>query len=221
MRELLLRRGVDLEAARQRAKFAYGIVETAGGGLGLLSFGPLAERLGRRGAFAVYQAVALVVVPFTCYVPQTEWQMLCTLPIFGFFTLGIHAGFAIYFPELLPEPAAGDGSGRLFQRRSPGGGAHALALGRIEVANRARARSDRAESVVLGGNRSAVVLAGDQGSTAAGVNARASPSSEHPPACVERLARFTDPASVGRKPDGASSIARIRCTVAFLICPRG
>jgi MFS family permease len=114
MRDLLLRRGVDLETARQRAKFAYGIVETAGGGLGLLSFGPLAERLGRRGAFALYQAVALVVVPFTCYVPQTEWQMLCTLPIFGFFTLGIHAGFAIYFPELFPSRLRATGAAVCF-----------------------------------------------------------------------------------------------------------
>jgi MFS family permease len=114
MRELLLRRGTDLETARQSAKFAYGIVETAGGGLGLLSFGPLAERLGRRGAFALYQTVALVVVPFTCYVPQTEWQMLCTLPIFGFFTLGIHAGFAIYFPELFPSRLRATGAAVCF-----------------------------------------------------------------------------------------------------------
>jgi MFS family permease len=114
MRELLLRRGVDLESARQSAKFAYGIVETAGGGLGLLSFGPLAERLGRRGAFALFQAVAIVVVPFTCYVPQTEWQMLCTLPIFGFFTLGIHAGFAIYFPELFPSRLRATGAAVCF-----------------------------------------------------------------------------------------------------------
>jgi MFS family permease len=114
MRELLLRRGVDLEAARQSAKFAYGIVETAGGGLGLLCFGPIAERLGRRGAFLLFQAVALIVVPFTCYIPQTEWQMLCTLPIFGFFTLGIHAGFAIYFPEFFPSRLRATGAAVCF-----------------------------------------------------------------------------------------------------------
>ncbi len=114
MRELLLRRGVDIETARQSAKFAYGIVETTGGGLGLLSFGPIAERIGRRGAFLLYQVVALAVVPFTCYVPRTEWQMLCTLPIFGFFTLGIHAGFAIYFPELFPSRLRATGAAVCF-----------------------------------------------------------------------------------------------------------
>jgi MFS family permease len=114
MRELLLRGGADVETAQQRAKFAYGIIETAGGGLGLLSFGPVAERLGRRGAFALFQAVALVVVPFTCYVPRSEWQMLCTLPVFGFFTLGIHAGFAIYFPELFPSRLRATGAAVCF-----------------------------------------------------------------------------------------------------------
>ena len=51
--------------AAQQAKFAYGIVQTAGGGLGLLSFGPLAQRFGRRGAFAFMHAMALVIVPVT------------------------------------------------------------------------------------------------------------------------------------------------------------
>ena len=37
-----------------------------------------------------------------------------TLPIFGFLTVGMHAGYAIYFPELFPrgsgEPAADSAS---------------------------------------------------------------------------------------------------------------
>ena len=32
------------------------LLTTAGGGLGLVCFGPLAERLGRRGAFFFFQA---------------------------------------------------------------------------------------------------------------------------------------------------------------------
>jgi MFS family permease len=114
MYDLLTRSGLDDQSASQRAKFAYGIIETAGGGLGLLSFGPLAERLGRRGAFALMLAMAFLIVPFTCYVPQTETQMLCVLPVFGFFTLGIHAGYAIYFPELFPSRLRATGSGICF-----------------------------------------------------------------------------------------------------------
>lgn len=114
MEELLVRLGTSAESATQRAKFAYGIVETAGGGLGLLSFGPLAERLGRRGAFALMHVLALVIVPITCYLPQTETQMMCVLPIFGFCTLGIHAGYAVYFPELFPSRLRATGSGVCF-----------------------------------------------------------------------------------------------------------
>ncbi len=43
--QMLLRDGVSADRAAEQAKFAYGIVETTGVGLGLLSFGPL-----RRGS---------------------------------------------------------------------------------------------------------------------------------------------------------------------------
>ena len=49
------------------------------------------------------QLMALIIVPVTCYLPQTYGQMLCVLPLFGFFTLGMHAGYAVYFPELFPD----------------------------------------------------------------------------------------------------------------------
>ncbi len=113
-RELLVANGVPLAEAREDAKFAYGIVQATGGGMGLLAFGPLAVRWGRRRAFIAMQLAALLVVPFTCYVPATYWQMLLVLPIYGFFTLGIHAGFAIYFPELFPTRLRATGAGFCF-----------------------------------------------------------------------------------------------------------
>jgi MFS family permease len=112
--ELLVRNGESQETAAQKAKFAFGIVQAAGGGLGLLAFGPLAERLGRRGAFAVMLVLALAIVPITCYVPRTYGQMLAILPVFGFFTVGIHAGYAIYFPELFPNSLRATGAGVCF-----------------------------------------------------------------------------------------------------------
>ena len=113
-KELLARSNSNPALTDDRATFAYGIVETAGGGLGLLSFGPLAERLGRKWAFAALQLGAIIIVPVTCYVPQTYAQMLCILPLFGFFTLGIHAGFAVYFPELFPNHLRATGAGVCF-----------------------------------------------------------------------------------------------------------
>ena len=113
-RELLVRHGISAAAAAQRAKFAYGIVQTAGMGIGLLSFGPLAERLGRRAAFLVMHLCALGIVPVACYLPHGYGQMLLVLPAFGFFTGGMHAGYAIYFPELFPDHLRATGAGVCF-----------------------------------------------------------------------------------------------------------
>ena len=36
------------------------------------------------------------------------------LPVFGFLTLGMHAGYAVYFPELFPTRLRGSGAGFCF-----------------------------------------------------------------------------------------------------------
>ena len=113
-RELLVRGGADPAAAAQRAKFAYGIVQTAGMGLGLLAMGPLSERLGRRGAFLLMHLGAVAIVPITCYLPQTYGQLLAVLPVYGFLAGGMHAGYAIYFPELFPDHLRATGAGVCF-----------------------------------------------------------------------------------------------------------
>ncbi len=112
--ELLLRNGVAPGPAAQQAKFAYGIIQAIGGGLGLLAMGPLCVKLGRRWAFALMHLAALLIVPITCYLPATYGQLLVILPVFGFFTLGIHAGYAVYFPELFPTHLRATGAGFCF-----------------------------------------------------------------------------------------------------------
>lgn len=113
-REFLARKGWNPSAAAQQAKIAYGIIETIGMGCGMFSFGPLADWLGRRGAFLLMHVVALAIVPITCYLPHSYWQMLALLPIFGFFTGGMHAGYAVYFPELFPDHLRATGAGVCF-----------------------------------------------------------------------------------------------------------
>jgi MFS family permease len=114
VREMLVRNGMAAGAAAEEAKFAYGVVQTAGAGLGLLAFGPLCARFGRRRAFAWSHLAACIIVPITCYAPQTYGQLLMILPVFGFLTLTMHAGYAIYFPELFPTHLRATGAGFCF-----------------------------------------------------------------------------------------------------------
>jgi MFS family permease len=112
-KELLLRNGVAAAQAAQSGKFAF-IIETIGGGIGLLSFAPLCVRVGRKWTFILLHLGAFIIVPITCYLPSTYHQLLLILPVFGFLTLGIHAGYAIYFPELFPTHLRATGTGFCF-----------------------------------------------------------------------------------------------------------
>ena len=112
--QLLERGGMDANSAATRAKFAYGIIQTAGGGAGLLAFGPLCARFGRRWTFIAMQGLAFLIVPITCFGPRTYQQLLWILPVFGFLTLGMHAGYAIYFPELFPTHLRATGTSFCF-----------------------------------------------------------------------------------------------------------
>ena len=109
-----MRHGTPAAEAAQRAKFAYGNIQALGSALGMLSFGPLAMRFGRRRTFVFYHVAALCVVPLTCFVPTTYGMLLALLPLYGFVTIGIHAGYAIYFPELFPNHLRSTGTGFCF-----------------------------------------------------------------------------------------------------------
>ena len=102
-RERLIADGVDPAEASQKAKIAYGIIQTIGGGLGLILFGPISARLGRKKTFILFHLAALIITPIACFAPQNYTMLLFILPAFGFFTLGMHAGYAVYFPELFPN----------------------------------------------------------------------------------------------------------------------
>lgn len=104
--------------AIKRAEMLSMVLNTIGGGLGLVLFGTISNRLGRRGAFILYHAVAffMVLLLFQVLIANqvaSLWLALF-LPIFGFFTLGMHAGYAVYFPELYPTRLRGTGAGFCF-----------------------------------------------------------------------------------------------------------
>jgi MFS family permease len=87
---------------------------TTGGGLGLLAFGPACERFGRRGAFLAFHAGGLVAALIVFQAVRSVALLLVTLPAFGFLTLGMHAGYAVYFPELYPTRLRSAGAGFCF-----------------------------------------------------------------------------------------------------------
>jgi MFS family permease len=113
-KDFLVRHGVAGAEANARAKFAYGNVQALGAGLGMLSFGPLAVRFGRRRTFVYYHLAALIVVPLTCFLPFSYGMLLALLPFYGFCTIGIHAGYAVYLPELFPNHLRSTGTGFCF-----------------------------------------------------------------------------------------------------------
>ncbi|HTL18187.1 MAG TPA: MFS transporter, partial [Patescibacteria group bacterium] len=78
------------------------IVLNVGSLAGYLTFGPLAERFGRRPIFAVMCLGSLIMLPVTFLSPHSYFHVLLLLPFLGFFNNGIFSGFAIYLPELYP-----------------------------------------------------------------------------------------------------------------------
>lgn len=87
---------------------------STGGGLGLLAFGPICARIGRRPAFLFYYLGGMAIALVCFLVLTSVTAVMIALPIFGFLTLGMHAGYAVYFPELYPTRLRGTGAGFCF-----------------------------------------------------------------------------------------------------------
>ena len=93
------------------------IMQNAGGFLGIYAFGVVAQRMGRRPAFAIAFVLAMISTAsvFLLLKPGAVagrldfWQQIVCfhrifwmIPIMGFCQLALFGGYAIYFPELFP-----------------------------------------------------------------------------------------------------------------------
>jgi MFS family permease len=104
-----------LDAATQTLKASVAtMMLNAGALVGYLSFGPLADRLGRRAAFAIMCAGSLVMLPVTFLAPAAYARVLALMPVLGFFNNGVFSGFPIYLPELYPTRIRATGAGFCF-----------------------------------------------------------------------------------------------------------
>lgn len=99
---------------QEKASFAYMLMNVTGGFAGLLLFAPITMLTNRRIAFAFYHIGALVVVPITFLGATAYWHTLVLLPVTAFFVVGMHAGYAIYFPELFPTRLRATGASFCF-----------------------------------------------------------------------------------------------------------
>lgn len=111
-----LKRAGDPEWS-SKSKIAFGFIQTAGAGAGMLAFGPLSARWGCKKTFMLMHLAAVVATPLVCWLPHAMGSytvLLMLLPVFGFFAQGIHAGYAAYFPALFPTHLRATGSGFCF-----------------------------------------------------------------------------------------------------------
>jgi predicted MFS family arabinose efflux permease len=119
-------------ALRQaRGSQAYLVMNFTGGSLGLLAFAPLASWFGRRAAFAFYHLGAAIVAPAVFLGATTYAQALWLLPVMAFFVLGMHSGYAIYFPELFPTRLRATGSSMCFNSARVLGAAILIVRGQL------------------------------------------------------------------------------------------
>ena len=96
-------------------RVSYAVIMLNVGALaGYLSFGPLADRWGRRRVFAMMCLGSLVMLPVTFLTPRSYVQVLWLLPLLGYFNNGIFSGFPIYLPELFPTRVRATGAGFCF-----------------------------------------------------------------------------------------------------------
>jgi len=87
------------------------LLQDVGSLLGMFSFTLAAAHFSRRAAFLGAFAFCLVAVAYTFSSLHTESDVYWMLPLMGFATLSVFAGYSIYFPELFPTRLRGTGVG--------------------------------------------------------------------------------------------------------------
>lgn len=100
----LIAEGVDKALIPGKLTFAAGVtsmIQNVGSFFGVYGFGLLAQRVGRRPAFAVALVAAMFSTALVFWRLQ-NFSDFWMIPLMGFCQLSLFGGYAIYFPELFP-----------------------------------------------------------------------------------------------------------------------
>jgi len=90
------------------------VISTLGLLVGQVAFGPISQYIGRKNTFIIYHIGAFLISLVVFQWVTAIQPLYILLPIFGFFTAGMHSGYAVYFPELFPTRLRGTGTGFCF-----------------------------------------------------------------------------------------------------------
>ncbi|MBI2434153.1 MAG: MFS transporter [Candidatus Hydrogenedentes bacterium] len=96
--------------ASQKASVAV-MFQNAGAFFGILLWGWLALRIGRKYTFALTFIACTIAVPLTFHLTTSFTMALLLFPIMGFCTTALFGGYAVYFPELFPTRLRATGTG--------------------------------------------------------------------------------------------------------------
>jgi MFS family permease len=101
----------ELQKTIDKARSRGTLLQDAGALLGMFSFTFAAAYFSRRSAFLGSFVLCVVTVAFTFSSLHTASDVNWMLPLMGFATLSVFAGYSIYFPELFPTRLRGTGVG--------------------------------------------------------------------------------------------------------------
>ncbi len=103
---------------------------------GYLTFGFIADRIGRRQAFVIYTVAAAVLVPIYGQMARSPMVLLLLGPLIGYFGYGYFSMFGGFVAELYPAAVRATGQGTTYNIGRMAGavapytiGVHCLAAG--------------------------------------------------------------------------------------------
>jgi MFS family permease len=91
--------------------FGWILAVQAGAYFGYLSFGFIADRLGRRNAFILFMIVAALLVPVYGQMARSPMALLLLSPVLGYFGSGHFSMFGGFVAELFPAAVRATGQG--------------------------------------------------------------------------------------------------------------